>query len=98
MPISWLRRIRSLPRVDPLLMTPVRLPRYPHAEARRRNADVEITLVLDLVPVREELWRAAYAFHPAGSDETAEAGRAWPVRSPEPDRCDACNSNIWRWP
>ncbi len=34
-----------------------------------RNAGVEITLVLDLVHVLEYLWRAAYAFHAAGSDE-----------------------------
>jgi hypothetical protein len=33
------------------------------------NAGVEITLVLDLVHVLEYLWRAAYAFHAAGSGE-----------------------------
>lgn len=33
-----------------------------------RNAGVEITLVLDLVHVLEYLWRAAYAFHAAGTD------------------------------
>jgi hypothetical protein len=34
-----------------------------------RSAGVEITIVLDLVHVLEYLWRAAYAFHAAGSDE-----------------------------
>jgi hypothetical protein len=35
--------------------------------ARRRG--VEITIVLDVIHVLEYLWRAAYAFHPAGTDE-----------------------------
>ena len=34
-----------------------------------REAGVEITIVLDLVHVLEYLWRAAYAFHAAGSNE-----------------------------
>jgi hypothetical protein len=34
-----------------------------------RTAGVEITLVLDLVHVLEYLWRAAYAFHAAGTEE-----------------------------
>jgi hypothetical protein len=39
-------------------------------EARRRN--VEVTIVLDVVHVREYLWKAAYVFHAEGSRE-AEA-------------------------
>jgi len=33
-----------------------------------RRIGVEITIVLDVVHVLEYLWRAAYAFHPAGTD------------------------------
>lgn len=33
-----------------------------------RRADAEVTIVLDIVHVLEYLWRAAYAFHPAGSE------------------------------
>jgi hypothetical protein len=34
-----------------------------------RKVGVEITIVLDVIHVLEYLWKAAYAFHPAGSDE-----------------------------
>lgn len=34
-----------------------------------RKLGAEVTIVLDIVHVLEYLWRAAYAFHPAGSEE-----------------------------
>lgn len=34
-----------------------------------RKAGVAVTIVLDIVHVLEYLWRAAHAFHPAGSEE-----------------------------
>jgi hypothetical protein len=34
-----------------------------------RTLGVEITIVLDIVHVLEYLWRAAYVFHPAGTEE-----------------------------
>jgi hypothetical protein len=34
-----------------------------------RKVGVEVTIVLDVVHVLEYLWKAAYAFHPAGTDE-----------------------------
>lgn len=34
-----------------------------------RKVGAEVTIVLDIVHVLEYLWRAAYAFHPAGSEE-----------------------------
>jgi hypothetical protein len=40
------------------------------------RADVEITIVADLIHLIEYLWPAAYCFHPAGSDEA----RKWVVQ------------------
>jgi hypothetical protein len=34
-----------------------------------RKVGVDVTIALDIVHVLEYLWRAAYAFHPAGSEE-----------------------------
>jgi hypothetical protein len=41
-----------------------------------RIAGVEITLVLDLVHALEYLWRAAYAFYAAGTEEVEKWARA----------------------
>jgi hypothetical protein len=41
-----------------------------------QRAGVEITIVADLIHLIEYLWRAAYCFHPAGSDEA----RQWVVQ------------------
>lgn len=42
-----------------------------------RTAGVQITIVLDIVHVLEYLWRAAHAFHPATSKDTATEAETW---------------------
>lgn len=42
-----------------------------------RTTAVQITIVLDIVHVLEYLWRAAHAFHPATSKDTATEAETW---------------------